>query len=73
MFQMKGQYKTPETIFNEMAISNLQAKKFKMTVIKLFTEVRRKKKMHEENENINRGRICKEVPNIKHRDDKYNK
>ena len=73
MFQMKGQYKTPETKFNEMAISNLQAKKFKMTVIKLFTEVRRKKKMHEENDNINRGRICKEVPNINHRDDKYNK
>ena len=44
MFQMKGQYKTPETKFNEMAINNLQAKKFKMTVIKLFTEVRRKKK-----------------------------
>ena len=27
-----------------MEISNLQAKKFKMTVIKLLTEVRRKKK-----------------------------
>lgn len=45
MFQMKGQYKTPETEFNEMAISNLQAKKFKMTIIKLLTEVRRKKCM----------------------------
>ena len=29
--------------------------------------------MHKENENINRGKICKEVPNINHRDDKYNK
>ena len=56
-----------------MEISNLQAKNFKMTVIKLLTEVRRKKKMHKENENINRGKICKEVPNINHRDDKYNK
>lgn len=55
-----------------MEISNLQAKKFKMMVIKLLTEVRRKK-MHEENENINRGKICKEVPNINHRDDKYKK
>ena len=45
MFQMKGQYKTPETEFNEMAISNLKAKKLKMTIIKLLTEVRRKKCM----------------------------
>ena len=29
--------------------------------------------MHEKNENINRGRIYKEVPNINHRVDKYNK
>ena len=65
-------HKTPEAEFNEMEISNLQAKKFKMMVIKLLTEVRRKK-MHEENENINRGKICKEVPNINHRDDKYKK
>ena len=72
MFQLKGQYKTPETELNEMGIGNLHAKKFKMTVIKLLTEVRREK-MHEKNENINRGRICKEVPNINHRVDKYNK
>lgn len=71
MFQMKGQYKTPETELNEMGISNFHAKKFKMTVIKLLTEVRRKK-MHK-NETINRGRICKEVPNINHRVDKCNK
>ena len=71
MFQMKEQYKTTETELNEMGISNSHAKKFKMTVIKLLTEVRRK--MHEKNENINRGRICKEVPNINHRVDKYNK
>ena len=55
-----------------MGIGNLHAKKFKMTVIKLLTEVRREK-MHEKNENINRGRISKEVPNINHRVDKYNK
>ena len=43
MFQMKEQYKTTETELNEMGISNSHAKKFKMTVIKLLTEVRRKK------------------------------
>lgn len=40
---MKEQYKTTETELNEMGISNSHAKKFKMTVIKLLTEVRRKK------------------------------
>ena len=60
------------TELNEMGIGNLHAKQFKMTVIKLLTEVRREK-MHEKNENINRGRISKEVPNINHRVDKYNK
>ena len=45
MFQTKGQDKTPEPDLNEMKISGLPSKEFKIMVIKMLTEVR--KTMHE--------------------------
>ena len=42
MFQTKEQDKTPETELNEVEISNLHDKKFKIMIIKLLMEVRRK-------------------------------
>lgn len=48
MIQTKEQEKTPETIPNEMEIYELPQRMFKITVIKMFHEVR--KGMYEQRE-----------------------
>ena len=50
----KGQDKTPETDLNEMGISDLPDKDFKIMVLKMLTEDRRT--MHEQSENFNKER-----------------
>ena len=58
---MKEQDKTSEKELNEVEISNLPDKEFKVTIIKMFTELRRR--MDEHSENFNRVRKYKEEPN----------
>ena len=58
---MKEQDKTSEKELNEVEISNLPDKEFKVTIIKMFTELRRW--MDEHSENFNRVRKYKEEPN----------
>ena len=58
---MKKQDKTSEKELNEVEISNLPDKEFKVTIIKMFTELRRR--MDEHSENFNRVRKYKEEPN----------
>ena len=48
MFQPKEQDKPPEASLNEMEISDLPNRVFKITVIKMLTDVRRA--MHEQRE-----------------------
>ena len=55
MFQTKEQDKTPETDLNEMEIGDLPDKEFKIMVIKMLTEVR--KRMHEQSENFSKDKI----------------
>ena len=38
MFQTKGQYKTPETDFSEMEISDLPDKDVKIMAVKMFNK-----------------------------------
>lgn len=69
MFQAKGPNKSPETDFNEMEVSDLPAKEFKITVIRILTKVRRKF--------VNKvivsakKKYIKIVPNRNHRAEKY--
>ena len=58
MFQMKEQYKTSEKEVNEVEISNLPNKEFKVMIIKIPSELR--KRMNEHSENFN-----KELEHIK--------
>lgn len=48
MFQMKERDKISETYINETEISNLLDKEFKVMVIKMFTELRRRMDEHSE-------------------------
>lgn len=52
MFQTKGQDKIPETDLNEMQLSDLPVKEFKIIIKMMFTEIKRT--MHEQSENFNR-------------------
>lgn len=65
MFGTKEQDKTPGTDLNEMKISNLLDKEFKIMVIKMLTGSRRR--MHEQSENFSRDRKCKKMPNRNYR------
>ena len=56
--QLKEQEKTPEKINNETEISNLSDKEFKILVIKMQTEWRKKI-------NLNKNDFNKELENIK--------
>ena len=51
MSQMKEQDKTSEKDLNEMEISNPPDKEFKVMVIKMLTELRRRVNKHSENLN----------------------
>ena len=51
MFQTKEQGKPPENYLNEMDISNLRDKKFKVMVINMLTNLRRRMDEHSENFN----------------------
>ena len=51
MLQTKEQEKSLKTKLNEMKISYLPEREFKIVVIKILTKVRRA--MHEQNENFN--------------------
>lgn len=42
IFQMKEQDKTPKNFLNEMEVSNLSDKEFKIMVITLLTELERR-------------------------------
>lgn len=46
MFQTKEQDKTPEEELSEVEVSNLPNKEFKVMIIKLFHELRRKVEEH---------------------------
>ena len=54
MFQKKEQYKTSEKSINEIRISDLSYKEFKIMVIKVLTKFWRR--MDEHSENVNRDR-----------------
>ena len=54
IFQTKKQDKTPETDLNEMKISDLPDKQFKIMLLRMFPKVRRT--MHEQSENFNKER-----------------
>lgn len=58
MFQMKEQDKIPEKDSNELEISHLPDKGFKITVLQVLTELRGTK--HEQNENFK-----KKIKNIR--------
>lgn len=58
MLQIKEQDKSQETNFNEMEISDLPNREFKITAIKVLPKVRRA--MHEQSKNFNT-----EIENIK--------
>ena len=49
MFQMKEQDKTSEKELNKMEISNVSDKEFKVTIIKVLNELRRRIDEHSEN------------------------
>lgn len=51
IFQVKKQDKTSEKDFNEIEKSNISDEEFKLTVIKMFTELRRRPDEHSENIN----------------------
>ena len=53
MFQMKEQDKTPEDKLIEVAISNLPNIEFKVVIIKMLRELRRR--MDEHSERFNKG------------------
>ena len=55
MLQTKEQEKSLKTKLNEMKISYLPEREFKIVVIKILTKVRRA--MHEQNENFNTQKI----------------
>ena len=57
MLQIKEQDKSPEITAYEIGISDVPDREFKITVIKVLTEVR--KAMHEQSENFK-----KEIGNI---------
>ena len=62
ILQTKEQGKTSEKELNEVEISNLPDKEFKVTIIKMFTELRRR--MDEHSENVNKEiKKHKKVPN----------
>ena len=42
MFQMKEQDKTPEEVVNEVEIGNLHKKEFRVVIIKMNKELRRR-------------------------------
>lgn len=48
----KPQEKSPETDLNEMNISYLPDRMFKITIVKMFIKTRRT--MHEQSENVNK-------------------
>lgn len=52
MFQTKEQEKTPEKDLNEMEMSDVPGKEFKITVIKMSTQFRRV--THEPSEKFNK-------------------
>lgn len=51
IFQVKKQDKTSEKDFNEIEKSNVPDKEFKLIVIKMFTELRRRPDEHSKNIN----------------------
>lgn len=71
-FQSK-QDKNSENYLNEMEISDLPDKQFKVTLIKTVTELGgRGGRMHEETDNFNRDRKYKEAPKRSHGAEDYN-
>lgn len=60
MFQMKEQDKTPEEELNEMEMRNLPDKEFKVKIIKMLSELRRRMdeysdKFKKESENLKKN------------------
>lgn len=68
MFQMKEQDEASEKDLNEIDISDLLYKEFKIMIVKMLTKLRA---MDQQSENFNRGRKCKKVPNRNYRPEKY--
>ena len=55
MFQMKGQDKASRKDLNQMEVSDLPYKQFKIMIIKMLTELRRT--MDKQNENFNKEKL----------------
>lgn len=60
MFQTKGQYKTPETDFSEMEISDLPDKDVKIMAVKMFNKENNAKAKEKFQQ---RNKIYKNLPN----------
>jgi len=69
VFQMKKQDKTSEKDLSDTGISNLSDKEFKVMVIRILTELRRR--VDEHSENFNKDKENKKVPNRSHRAQEY--
>ena len=65
IFQMKEQNKTTEEELNEVEIGNLPYRKFKVMIIKMFKELRRRMNKHSENFNKNLENIKKNQTEMK--------
>lgn len=59
-----------EVPLNEMKISDSPGREFKITVIKILTEVRRG--MHEQSRNFNKEKILFKIPDRSYRAKEYN-
>ena len=67
---MKEQDKTPEDGFSEVEVNNLPDKEFKVMIIKMLNELRRRmdehsEKFNKELENIKKNQTAKEYSNWK--------
>ena len=57
MFQIKEQDKSQETDFNEMEISDLPNREFKIIVIKMFSKIRRAMQVQSKKSSTRRQKI----------------
>ena len=63
MFQTKEQDAAPETDYNERELHDLPDTEFKITLVKMLTEV--KGTMHEQSENFNEENFNEKIENVK--------
>ena len=64
LFQMKGQDKTPEKQINEVEIGNLPEKEFRIIIVKMIQDLRKRMKKMQE-------MFTKNLEQQKNRDEQY--